>query len=304
MDAWPPPPAGIANVPKWQEDCRKIHARAVDVVEGRLDVVAAAVELSRLASWTGVESDPDIGVFRTLLNELVPYPIGSERTRWSAPALAREDAQSRPIIERWTPKAVAAARNLVTRYSWAIEARRIRRGSGHAVRAPRAAADGRSTRAPGDTALSLVRWDEPPAMEAGAPMPAIRRIAESLYVAYVCRNPAFPGWDGGATIGHPGFDVYSAVLRFDGVVDYRFGPPGDERLGEHPLYGYGLEPYEFFELLESSTGPGTGRRWLVTFHDQTLDVVAASASVAHRRIEGEDTVGALAAIADDRSEQP
>src|SRR4051812_30264853 len=97
-------------------------------------------------------------------------------------------------------------------------------------------------------APTVTRWPDPPEMDTGAPMPEIKAIADALLVAYVCSNPLFPGWDRGESPDHPGFAIYSAVLRFDGVVSYRLGPPNDERLHEHPLHACGLDFYGFFEV--------------------------------------------------------
>jgi hypothetical protein len=124
-------------------------------------------------------------------------------------------------------------------------------------------------------------------METGAPMPCVQRAKESLHVTYVCRNPDFPGWESGAPHNHSGFDVYRAVLRFEGATWHHFGSPSDERLHTHPLYPVGLRWYDFWEVLESPrVPPGSPlRHWIITFHDETLEVVAASASVVSRRVD-------------------
>jgi len=137
----------------------------------------------------------------------------------------------------------------------------------------------------------VISWSDPPAMSVGAPLPVIRRVADSLIVAYICSNPEFPGWDSGAAPEHSGFDVWSAVLRFDGVAWHHFGAPNDERLHSHPLYPLGLGCYGFWEVLDSPRVPAASvlRHWIATFHDETLEVVAASASVISRRVDGEET---------------
>jgi hypothetical protein len=144
---------------------------------------------------------------------------------------------------------------------------------------------------------TLIKWDEPPAMDSGAPLPAARFIDDTLYVAYVCRNPEFPGWESGKPIDHPGFALFSALLRFNGVIKFSLGPPSDERLHEHPLYQFGLRHYSFYEVTGMPNIPSGARVWIVTFHDETLEVYAASAEVSSRRIDGEDTARIVQDIA-------
>src|SRR4051812_26373353 len=86
----------------------------------------------------------------------------------------------------------------------------------------------------------VIPWSGPPPMETGAPLPVAERSGESLVVAYVCRNPEFPGWASGADLSHRGFDIWNAVLRFSGVAWHHFGAPNDEELATHPLYAVGL----------------------------------------------------------------
>ena len=118
----------------------------------------------------------------------------------------------------------------------------------------------------------VVPWSDPPPMETGAPLPVVQRLGDSLVVAYVCHNPEFPGWDSGADPSHRGFDIWSAVLRFGGVVWHHFGTPNDEALATHPLYPVGLGFYGFWTVLDSPRVPDGSelRHWIVTFHDETL----------------------------------
>jgi hypothetical protein len=126
-------------------------------------------------------------------------------------------------------------------------------------------------------------------MDVGAPMPVIESCGDSLFVAYVCHNPEFPGWDSGVSIEHPGFNQYCAVLRFDGVKEHYLGSPNDEALHLHPLYSRGLTAYGFHEILRSPKAVNGLRHWIITFHDETLEVVAVSAQVHRERVDGEDT---------------
>ena len=128
----------------------------------------------------------------------------------------------------------------------------------------------------------LAKWAEPPAMDAGAPMPALFSDTTSLTCAYVI----------GATHSQSGL---TAILRFDGVLYYAMGYPNDEVLNTHPLYESGLGFYDF-HVIENSpliaaldrqnqvhTQHVAGtyikrfRHWIVTFHDETLEVVARDA---------------------------
>jgi hypothetical protein len=132
-------------------------------------------------------------------------------------------------------------------------------------------------------------------MEPGSPNPAVLVGKGNLLVAYVCRNADFPGWDSGESVDHPGFALYSAVLSFELCAEHRMGPPGDEKLHMHPLYAPGLKHYSFFEVVPPSAD-ATWRNWIITFHDELLEVRARSAKVFRRRVAGEDTPAILASL--------
>jgi hypothetical protein len=132
----------------------------------------------------------------------------------------------------------------------------------------------------------LVLWTEPPPMEPGAPSPAVHSKGQDLLCAYVISSTVAP--------------VRSvAILKFEGVLQYRFGYPNDEALPGHPLYQFGLGYYGFFTVenspLISEIGkqnefhrqhhPGIYkkfRHWVVTFHDETLEVIALRGNVSGR----------------------
>ena len=114
-------------------------------------------------------------------------------------------------------------------------------------------------------------------MDTGAPEPVIVREADRLWVAYRAHNPDFPGWNDPCAAeylaAHPGEPI--AVLVFEGVSEYRFGAPSNERLHEHPLYRRGLNYHQFHRVRYQGE---TASVWIVTFHDQTLEVSADAAS--------------------------
>jgi hypothetical protein len=130
----------------------------------------------------------------------------------------------------------------------------------------------------------LVPWTDPPAMETGAPSPSVRSDGHELLCAYFIDSTVVP--------------VRSAViLKFEGVLQYRFGYPNDEALQGHPLYPFGLEHYGFFTVENSpliseiekqnechpqhrSGIYRKFRHWVLTFHDEMLEVIALRGSVS------------------------
>jgi hypothetical protein len=126
---------------------------------------------------------------------------------------------------------------------------------------------------------SVHEWSTPPKMDVGAPLPSVRPDGDCLWVAYLRRDPTATG----------------VILKFTGVSEYHFGAPNDERLHEHPLYAAGLGFYGFYEVRGSDRLRDQKKKhWIATFHDETLEVIADSATVVAEMIEGEDTHAMLA----------
>src|SRR6266481_4895007 len=119
-------------------------------------------------------------------------------------------------------------------------------------------------------------------MDSGAPTPAIYSHESGLACGYVI----------GATHPESG---HTAVLHFDGVLYYAMGYPNDEALNAHPLYANGLGFYGFYVIKDSPLIAELDRRnqihkrhvagsyierfhhWIISFHDETLEVVAKDA---------------------------
>ena len=128
----------------------------------------------------------------------------------------------------------------------------------------------------------VAKWSEPPAMDSGAPVPAIYSDESGLTCAYVI----------GATHPESG---HTAILHFKGVLYYAMGYPNDEVLNAHPLHANGLGFYGFYVIEDSPLIADLDRRnqvhkrhvagayikrfrhWIITFHDETLEVVARDA---------------------------
>jgi hypothetical protein len=123
-------------------------------------------------------------------------------------------------------------------------------------------------------------------MDTGAPCPAVHSNGSDLLCAYFINQTV-------ATVGSV------AILKFEGVLQYKFGYPNDEVLQGHPLYQFGLRHYGFFAIENSPLiseiekqnechhqhRPGIYarfRHWVVTFHDETLEVVALRGNVLGR----------------------
>ena len=134
-------------------------------------------------------------------------------------------------------------------------------------------------------------WREPPSMVTGAPEPCLFSNRKGdLYCAYYASR----------AVEDVALEEV-AVLRFTGVLHFRFGYPNDEVLHAHPLYKSGLQHYGFhiveqspliaeFEdqnRLHRQHKPGMYRErfkhFLIAFHDETLEVVAKEGAVAGRR---------------------
>jgi hypothetical protein len=136
----------------------------------------------------------------------------------------------------------------------------------------------------------VMRWLEPPLMDSGASESSLFYHGRSdLYCAYYVSKALED-----LTLGEV------AVLRFNGVLHFRFGYPNDEVLQAHALYTSGLEHYQFHivegspliaELEEQNRVherhvPGMYskrfKHFVATFHDETLEVVAKEGVVAGR----------------------
>jgi hypothetical protein len=119
-------------------------------------------------------------------------------------------------------------------------------------------------------------------MDAGAPVPALYSDKTGLTCAYVI----------GATHSESGS---TGVLHLDGVLYYSMGYPNDEALNAHPLYANGLGFYGFYVIEHSPLIAELDHRnqvhqrhvagaymrrfrhWIITFHGETLEVVASTA---------------------------
>lgn len=94
----------------------------------------ASEQLNMLAMIVHAKDDPDLSIFKLVLGEFVGIPAGPERKHWAPHALAREDMRIRNLEAIWRDRALVAAKELVERYAWSLEARKTLRRNGGSVK--------------------------------------------------------------------------------------------------------------------------------------------------------------------------
>lgn len=116
--------------------------------------------------------------------------------------------------------------------------------------------------------------------------PALLAHSSCLWLAY-------------ETTEEPRGHVY-AVIRFDHLIDHRLSPINDEGLGKHPYVRAGLRPYSFNEVTNSTETIRwrvlNARHWVITFKDETLDVIAKTAEIVGSGIGASDSLSALLSV--------
>jgi hypothetical protein len=116
--------------------------------------------------------------------------------------------------------------------------------------------------------------------------PALLTDCSDLWLAY-------------ETTADPRGEVY-AIVRFHQVIDHRLSPINDEGIGQHPYGKFGLKWYSFNEVIGSTEAARWcmlgARHWVITFKDDTLDVLAASATVVRKDIRASSSLAALLSV--------
>lgn len=128
-------------------------------------------------------------------------------------------------------------------------------------------------------------WSEAP--EVGIPEPpALLTDSGKLWLAYEVA----------------GARCLFAVVCFTDVIDHHLWPINDEGLGKHPYSSAGLRWYSFNELAgtreKEKWGVLGARHWVISFKDNTLDVVAGGVRIVADAIEAKNALSALLAVAD------
>lgn len=136
-----------------------------------------------------------------------------------------------------------------------------------------------------DSADRVIRVDELPKLDVGAPQPTVFANDSTVIVAYFTPNAKTHDQDG------------RAFVTFSSWVGSMFGPPNDEALDGHPLAARGLEPYRACRVENSSWvrqlehmnevhpqhRPGRWQKYthyILTFKERTFECIARSLSVS------------------------
>ncbi|MCV3209008.1 hypothetical protein OHD62_24970 [Mesorhizobium sp. YC-39] len=149
-------------------------------------------------------------------------------------------------------------------------------------------------------ALETLLQSRVPPSSAGAPLPHVFADEGKLLIAYLANRPE-PSFDGtNPRSVSPATDNTSiAILTADPYLALQFGPPNDEAINGHRLYGLGLKPYSAFEVFNSSWIASLERanrvhpshtpelfsgyrHFILTFQDSTLEFIAKSFSTSVR----------------------
>ncbi len=148
-------------------------------------------------------------------------------------------------------------------------------------------------------------------MDVGAPLPHLLTDGQRAVLIFHAGLPADPDWDGTTvTVVDPGSPEVRRIswVIFDGVCQVSLGPPNDEALAGHPLYGAGLRHYQAHEVHNSDTidtFEGRNRvhphhrpeafnalhHFIITFHDETFEGVCSSWSSGEIEADFEQALG-------------
>ena len=140
----------------------------------------------------------------------------------------------------------------------------------------------------------VIKVDDVPQPDIGAPLPAVVAAEHKLDLIYIASEPD-PDWDGSYAnvIGSNSEGQAIVVVRFDRPYAHFFGPPNDEAFEGHPLAARGLTAYAVSEVQNSSwvralekmnsvhpdhlpSQFADFRHFIFAFHDTTFECVASS----------------------------
>jgi hypothetical protein len=110
------PPAWVKNKDSWRKQCRRLVARAKELIAGKIELPEAAHQIAKYQSWLRASQDPDFMVFEALYSEICRFPTGAVRQHWAPEALEKEDVKIRAVEAKFRASALEAAHNLIEKY--------------------------------------------------------------------------------------------------------------------------------------------------------------------------------------------
>ncbi|MGK0441267.1 MAG: hypothetical protein ACJA0N_001065 [Pseudohongiellaceae bacterium] len=108
-------PDWVTNESTWKKHCRRVVARANDLMAGKLSVIACAQEMAKLVFWLRAEDDADFMVFNAIKEASDAVPSEDDRKNWGG-AQAEREFEIVNIEEQWRKQALAAAVALMAKY--------------------------------------------------------------------------------------------------------------------------------------------------------------------------------------------
>jgi hypothetical protein len=110
------PPSWVKNEASWNKQCRRLIARANELIEGRIGVLEAARKITLYRFRLRAEKDTDFITFVAIDSETDHLPIGIVRQHWVGEALEKKDLEIEKTETHFRDRALKAARNLIEKY--------------------------------------------------------------------------------------------------------------------------------------------------------------------------------------------
>ena len=120
-------PGWVRDAEEWRTNCHRLAVEAQGLVDGVIGVLEAARRIEdagndlrspyQIAYALPPDCDADLSTFHAISGECLNFPIGAARQYWSANALAHIDTELQRIEGKWRERAVAAAKDLITKYA-------------------------------------------------------------------------------------------------------------------------------------------------------------------------------------------
>ena len=109
-------PDWVTDKASWRKHCRRVVARASDLIDGKAGIIVCAREIVKLEFWLRAEEDSNFIMFRKISDAGEGLPSDSERQRWPGEERDIEDKKIADFDGEWKDDAMAAALSLKEKY--------------------------------------------------------------------------------------------------------------------------------------------------------------------------------------------